>query len=279
MDLNIDDFFSEPKSSNVQESIDDSIPVYPSSMFLDYSFLERYDLVLSFDMPYDESEQPSYSYMNSFEMFRDYFRFYADEFIYGFIGNIVEFHDKFDDGYTDFPTTKKREFGMCFNFGQKNKSRLLMQILLMFHQYGDYHQKSVSFGFNSLYMIQRDDSPSVLRTKDILRNLLENLDKLKNEATYWKFSDWFKELFDIESDRDVLQMHMTLRHFQKRSRVSKFYKYDNRKKIINVPSLYVQSDKDTFNAYKYRDFLSGFISKDDAPFYWQYIDHMTFIKR
>ena len=278
MDLNIDDFFSEPKSSNVQELIDDSIPVYPSSMFLDYSFLERYDLVLSFDMPYDESEQPSYSYMNSFEMFRDYFRFYADEFIYGFIGNIVEFYDKFDDGYTDFPTTKKREFGMCFNFGQKNKSRLLMQILLMFHQYGDYHQKSVSFGFNSLYMIQRDDSPSVLRTRDILRNLLENLDKLKNEATYWKFSDWFKELFDIESDRDVLQMHMILRHFQKRSRVSKLYKYDNRKKIVSVPSLYVESDKDTFNAYKYRDFMSHFISKDDPPFDWQYIDHMTLLR-
>ena len=101
-------------------------------------------------------------------------------------------------------------------------------------------------------MTQKDDSPSVLRTKDILRNLLENLDKLKNEVIYWKFSDWFKELFDIKSDRDVLQMHMTLRHFQKRSRVSKFYKYDNRKKIVSVPSLYVQIDKDTFNAYKYR---------------------------
>ena len=279
MDLNIDDFFSEPKSSNIQGLIDEvNVPVYPSSMFLDYSVLERYDLVLSFDMPYDESEQPSYSYMNSFEMFRDYFGFYADEFIYGFIGNIIESHDKFDDGYTDFPTTKKREFGMCFNFGQKNKSRLLMQILLMFHQYGDYHQKSVSFGFNSLYMIQRDDSPSVLRTKDILRNLLENLDKLKKEATYWKFSDWFKELFDIESDRDVLQMHMTLRHFQERSRVPKFYKYDNRKKIVSVPSLYVQNDKDAFNAYKYREFMSHFISKDDSPFYWQYIDHMTLLR-
>ena len=73
-------------------------------------------------------------------------------------------------------------------------------------------------------------------------------------------------------------MHMTLRHFQKRSRVSKFYKYDNRKKIVNVPSLYVQSDKDTFNAYKYRDFMSHFISKDDPPFYWQYIDHMTLLR-
>ena len=264
MDLNIDDFFSEPKSSNVQELIDDSIPVYPHA-----TYFKGYDLSLFFYMPYDDRycDSLSYGYMDSFEMFKDYFELYSDEFIYGFLGNIVEFHDKFGDGYTDFPTTKKREFGMCFNFDKKNKSRLLMQILLMFHQYGDYHQKSVSFGFNSLYMIQRDDSPSVLRTKGILRNLLENLDKLKNEAIYWKFSDWFKELFDIESDRDVLQMHMTLRHFQKRSRVSKFYKYDNRKKIVNVPSLYVQSDKDTFNAYKYRDFLSGFISKDNPPFY------------
>ena len=275
MDLNIDDFFSEPKSSNVQKLIDDSIPVYPNA-----TYFKGYDLSLFFYMPYDDRycDPPSYGYMDSFEMFKDYFELYSDGFIYGFIGDIIEFHDKFGDGYTDFPTTKKREFGMCFNFGQKNKSRLLMQILLMFHQYGDYHQKSVSFGFNSLYMIQRDDSPSVLRTKGILRNLLENLDKLKNEAIYWKFSDWFKELFDIESDRDVLQMHMTLRHFQKRSRVSKFYKYDNRKKIVNVPSPYVQSDKDTFNAYKYRDFLSGFISKDDPPFYWQYIDHMTLLR-
>ena len=275
MDLNIDDFFSEPKSSNVQELIDDSIPVYPNA-----TYFKGYDLSITFYMPYDDKycDPPSYGYMDSFEMFKDYFELYSDGFIYSFIGDIVEFHDKFGDGYTDFPTTKKRLFGMGFNFGKKNKSRLLMQIVLMFHQQGDYHQKSVSFGFNSLYMIQRDDSPSVLRTKDILRNLLENLDKLKNEATYWKFSDWFKELFDIESDRDVLQMHMTLRHFQKRSRVSKFYKYDNRKKIVSVPSLYVESDKDTFNAYKYGDFMSHFISKDDPPFVWQYIDHMTLLR-
>ena len=275
MDLNIDDFFSGPKSSNVQELIDDSIPVYPNA-----TYFKGYDLSLFFYMPYDDRycDPPSYGYMDSFEMFRDYFGFYADEFIYGFIGNIIEFHDKFDDGYTDFPTTKKREFGMCFNFGQKNKSRLLMQILLMFHQHGDYHQKSVSIGLNSLHMIQKDDSINVIRTRDILRNLLENLDKLKNEATYWKFSDWFKELFDIESDRDVLQMHMTLRHFQERSRVPKFYKYDNKKKIVSVPSLYVQSDKRIFDAYKYRDFLSGFISKDNPPFYWQCIDHMTLLR-
>ena len=258
MDLNIDDFFIERKSPNVRELVDeDNVPVYPSSMFLDESFLERYDLILSFDMPYDESEQPSYDYMNSFEIFRNYFELYADEFIYGFIGNIIEFHDKFDDGYTDFPTTKKREFRMCFNFGQKNKSRLLMQILLMFHQYGDYHQKSVSIGFNSLHMILNGDCITVCRrTKNILRNLLKNLDKLENEATYWKFSDWFKESFDIKSDRDVLQMHMCLRHFQKRSRVSKFY----RKKIVSVPSLYVQSDKRIFDEYKYRQFLSDCIS-------------------
>ena len=275
MDLNIDDFFSELKSSNVPELIDDSIPVYPNA-----TYFKGYDLSLFFYMPYDDRycDPPSYGYMDSFEMFRDYFGFYADEFIYGFIGNIIEFHDKFDDGYTDFPTTKKREFGMCFNFGQKNKSRLLMQILLMFHQHGDYHQKSVSIGLNSLHMIQKDDSINVIRTRDILRNLLENLDKLKNEATYWKFSDWFKELFDIESDRDVLQMHMTLRHFQERSRVPKFYKYDNKKKIVSVPSLYVQSDKRIFDAYKYRDFLSGFISKDNPPFYWQCIDHMTLLR-
>ena len=70
-------------------------------------------------------------------------------------------------------------------------------------------------------------------------------------------------------------MHMTLRHFQKRSRVSKFYKYDNRKKIVNVPSPYVQSDKDTFNAHKYKDFLSGFLSKDDPQFDWKYIYYIT----
>jgi hypothetical protein len=111
--------------------------------------------------------------------------------------------------------------------------------------------------------------------KELLRNLLENLDQLKNEATYWMFSDWFKELFDIESDRDILQMHMVLRHFQERSRVSKFYKYDNRRKIVNVPSLYVQSDKDTFYAYKYRQFLSDCISKGYPQFDWQYIDYIT----
>ena len=60
---------------------------------------------------------------------------------------------------------------------------------------------------------------------------------------------------------------MTLRHFQERSRVPKFYKYDNRKKIVSVPSLYVQNDKDAFNAYEYREFMSHFISKDNPPFY------------
>ena len=272
MDLNIDDFFSEPKSSNVQESMDDSIPVYPNA-----TYFKGYDLSLFFYMPYDDRycDPPSYGYMDSFEMFKDYFELYSDEFIYGFIGDIVEFHDKFGDGYTDFPTTKKRLFGMGFNFGQKNKSRLLMQIVLMFHQHGDYHQKSVSIGLNSLDMTQNDNSINIRRTIDILRNLLENLDKLKNEATYWKFSDWFKELFDIESDRDVLQMHMTLRHFQERSRVSKLYKYDNKKKIVSVPSLYVQSDKDTFDAYKYRQFLADCISKGNPPFDWQYIYYIT----
>ena len=73
-------------------------------------------------------------------------------------------------------------------------------------------------------------------------------------------------------------MHMTLRHFRERSRVPKFYKYDNRKRIVSVPSLYVQSDKRIFDAYKYRDFLSGFISNDDPPFDWQYIDHMTLLR-
>ena len=272
MDLNIDDFFSEPKSSNVQESMDDSIPVYPNA-----TYFKGYDLSLFFYMPYDDRycDPPSYGYMDSFEMFKDYFELYSDGFIYGFIGDIVEFHDKFGDGYTDFPTTKKRLFGMGFNFGQKNKSRLLMQIVLMFHQHGDYHQKSVSIGLNSLDMTQNDNSINIRRTIDILRNLLENLDKLKNEATYWKFSDWFKELFDIESDRDVLQMHMTLRHFQERSRVSKLYKYDNKKKIVSVPSLYVQSDKDTFDAYKYRQFLADCISKGNPPFDWQYIYYIT----
>ena len=271
MDLNIDDFFSEPKSSNVQKLIDDSIPVYSITYF------KGYDLSLFFYMPYDDKycDPPSYGYMDSFEMFKDYFELYSDGFIYGFIGDIIEFHDKFSDGYTDFPTTKKRLFGMGFDFDKKNKSRLLMQIVLMFHQHGDYHQKSVSIGLNSLDMIQRDDSINVLRTRDILRNLLENLNQLKNEVIYWKFSDWFKELFDIESDRDVLQMHMILRHFQERSRVPKFFKYDNRKKIVSVPSLYVQSDKDTFDAYKYRQFLADCISKGNPPFDWQYIYYIT----
>ena len=86
MDLNIDDFFIERKSLNVRELVDeDNVLVRHLSMFLDASFLERYDLVLFFDMPYDESEPPSYGYMDSFEMFRDYFELYADEFIYGFI--------------------------------------------------------------------------------------------------------------------------------------------------------------------------------------------------
>lgn len=277
MDLKIDDFFNEPKTLNVRELVDeDNVPVYPMSMYLDESFFEGYDLSLFFYMPFDDKycDPPSYGYMDSFEMFRDYFGFYADEFIYGFIGDIIEFHDKFGDGYTDFPTTKKRLFGMGFNFGQKNKSRLLMQIVLMFHQHGDYHQKSVSIGLNSLKMMRCFNIKSS-HYKDLLRNLLENLDQLKNEAIYWKFSDWFKELFDIESDKDVLQMHMTLRHFQERSRVSKFYKYDNRKKIISVPSLYVRSDKDTFDAYKYRQFLSDCISKGNPQFDWKYIDYIT----
>ena len=131
MDLNIDDFFSEPKSPNVRELIDDSIPVYPHT-----TYFKGYDLSLSFYMPYDDKycDLPSYGYMDSFEMFKDYFELYSDGFIYSFIGDIVEFHDKFNDGYKDFPTTKKRLFGMGFNFGKKNKSRLLMQIVLMFHQ-------------------------------------------------------------------------------------------------------------------------------------------------
>ena len=154
MDLNIDDFFSEPKSSNVQESMDDSIPVYPNA-----TYFKGYDLSLFFYMPYDDRycDPPSYGYMDSFEMFKDYFELYSDEFIYGFIGDIIEFHDKFSDGYTDFPTTKKRLFGMGFDFNKKNKSRLLMQIVLMFHQHGDYHQKSVSIGLNSLHMIRGGD--------------------------------------------------------------------------------------------------------------------------
>lgn len=224
--------------------------------------------MLFFYMTYDDRycDSSSYGYMDSFEMFKDYFELYSDGFIYGFIGDIIEFHDKFSDGYTDFSTTKKRLFEMGFDFSKKNKSRLLMQIILMFHQQGDYHQKSVSIELNSLNMIRSGDFITTRRTIDILRNLLENLDKLKNEATYWKFSDWFKELFDIKSDRDVLQMHIILRHFQKRSRVSKLYKYDNRKKIVSVPSLYVQSDKDTFDAYKYRQFLADCISKGDLQF-------------
>lgn len=68
MDLNIDDFFSEPKSSDVQELIDDSIPVYPHA-----TYFKGYDL-LFFYMPYDDRycEPSSYGYMDSFEMFKDY---------------------------------------------------------------------------------------------------------------------------------------------------------------------------------------------------------------
>ena len=135
--------------------------------------------------------------------------------------------------------------------------------------------RKVCFNETKLYKINTDYGKDL---ESSISKIKLNLDKLKNEATYWKFSDWFKELFDIESDRDVLQMHMTLRHFQERSRVPKFYKYDNRKKIVSVPSLYVQNDKDAFNAYKYREFMSHFISKDDSPFYWQYIDHMTLLR-
>jgi hypothetical protein len=269
MDLKIDDFFSERKSFDVQELINDSIPVYPDTTYFDC------DLSLFFYMPYDDRycDPPSYGYMDSFEMFKDYFEFYSDGFIYGFIGDIIDFHDKFGDGYTDFPTTKKRLFGMGFDFGKKNKSRLLMQIILMFHQHGDYHQKSVSIGLNSIVIYH--SNIRIGCAVDNLRKIVENFNELKHEENYWKVSEGIKSLFCIDSDKDVLQMHTILRHFQERSRVSKFYKYDNRKKIVSVPSLYVQSDKDTFDAYKYRQFLSDCISKGNPQFDWQYIDYIT----
>jgi hypothetical protein len=162
---------------------------------------------------------------------------------------------------------------MGFDFGKKNKSRLLMQIILMFHQHGDYHQKSVSIGLNSIVIYH--SNIRIGRAVDNLRKIVENFNELKHEENYWKVSEGIKSLFCIDSDKDVLQMHTILRHFQERSRVSKFYKYDNRKKIVSVPSLYVQSDKDTFDAYKYRQFLSDCISKGNPQFDWQYIDYIT----